>query len=141
MQTSSYHVTRRLIVASLFAVALAGCHREPTAPAADVVGRWELASVNGKALPYVLVPPSFAVHSASIDIGSDGYSAVTCYTAPPCMMSRPELGGTYTVAGRHVSLKASDGYSRDFTLLDANTMQAVNQGDFAGFTLTFRRTR
>ena len=119
------------LVPLLGVLMLAGC-RDGTAPV-SMVGTWNLVTVNGAPLPFVLQPAD-----PKIEVTSDRFIFVSAGTFTEDYTFRitngttvtsqsTTIGGTYTVSGATVHLVFSDGDVFD-TTVSGGTMTLTGNG-------------
>ena len=134
---------RRLLLACS-ALVLLGCGSDSTSPSANVVGTWDLQTVNGSTLPFTL--QFDAPSNSRLEVVSDQYvvheggtydetftTRTTIGTNPPTDSPQTDAG-TWTVSGNKVNLFASDGSPLTGTV---NGDQIT--ANISGFTLVYVR--
>lgn len=133
---------RRLLLACS-ALVLLGCGSDSTAPDANVVGTWNLQTVNNSALPFTL---QYDPNSQTrFEIVSDQYVVHDGGTYDEMFTTRETVGtqvtddpqtdaGTWSVSGNRVTLTASDG-----TPLSGTVNGDHITANISGFALVYVR--
>ena len=131
---------RRFLLACS-ALVLLGCGSDSTGPGANIVGTWDLQTVNGSPLPY-LVDFNQTTNTRT-EVVSDQYVVHQGGTYDETFTTRTTVGtqvtddpvadaGTWTVNGNSVTLTASDGSPLNGTV-NGNHITA----NIGGFTLVY----
>jgi hypothetical protein len=124
-----------------FLLPLAACGDGPTAVPVDVVGTWELRTINGMPLPVILASSgedTAEVLDGSIILQADGRfedSVTLRFTIDGEVTTDVDvIEGTYTQQGGALVLTSDEGGSFSATVTDGELVQIINQ-------LTLRYTR
>lgn len=144
-------LARRFYVVSLAGAALltlTGCGGDSPVASSSVVGRFALESVNGKPLPYTLADTAFQGSAIRVEVVSPSLlnlksdlsfqfivtTKVSAAGAAP-MVAADTASGTYSIAGRRLSMTAANGSTLQANWDGANSLVLNATPD----VLVFRR--
>jgi hypothetical protein len=132
--------TRQILVAALAVLTITACNDDPLSPD-DVMGTYELTTVNGASLPFVIFDDGtdrFEILSGRITLRENQTftdSSTLRLTSGTTVETEPDVAvGTYDIEGDAIVFTPDDSPQYILTISGSRLMQSVQ-----GLTFEYRR--